>query len=273
MHQQAAELAFDLDVKEAIVAQRQVVLADLIALRQIGVEIILAVEAAPAVDLGVEPCSEEQQRDGVVRVDLHDVDEAVAEDVREMEPIIDKPGRYLAHKPRLGRAAEDELSAFGERGGEIAAAQEDRRLGHRQPDPQPDHDQHVRVQERDALTPLEERVAGQDEQQQGQLRRGVARDDQADPRTAVQVAQQIVDEEVQGILGHFNSGTTIPASRVYNDARLPQIAMATSPEYTQQNYDTTFRMMTSDTQQGAAAGGRLRHHGGFRSDGGVLPVH
>ena len=82
----------------------------------------------------------------------------------------------------------------------------------------------------------------------------VTRDDQADPRTAVQVAQQIVDEGVQGILGHFNSGTTIPASRVYNDAGLPQIAMATSPEYTQQNYDTTFRMMTSDTQQGAAAG-------------------
>lgn len=82
----------------------------------------------------------------------------------------------------------------------------------------------------------------------------VSRDDQADPRTAVQVAQQIVDEGVDGILGHFNSGTTIPASRVYHDAGLPQIAMATSPEYTDQGYETTFRMMTSDTQQGAAAG-------------------
>ncbi|CAM3772555.1 branched-chain amino acid ABC transporter substrate-binding protein [Bordetella tumulicola] len=82
----------------------------------------------------------------------------------------------------------------------------------------------------------------------------VSRDDQADPRTAVQVAQQLVDEEVEGILGHFNSGTTIPASRVYNEAGLPQIAMATSPEYTNQSYDTTFRMMTSDTQQGAAVG-------------------
>ncbi|KKW68211.1 amino acid ABC transporter substrate-binding protein [Lampropedia cohaerens] len=82
----------------------------------------------------------------------------------------------------------------------------------------------------------------------------VSKDDQADPRIAVQVAQQIVDEEVHGVLGHFNSGTTIPASRVYNDAGLPQIAMATSPEYTQQGYDTTFRMMTSDTQQGAAVG-------------------
>jgi len=82
----------------------------------------------------------------------------------------------------------------------------------------------------------------------------VSRDDQADPRTAVQVAQQLVDEDVDGILGHFNSGTTIPASRVYNEAGLPQIAMATSPEYTNQGYDTTFRMMTSDTQQGAAVG-------------------
>lgn len=82
----------------------------------------------------------------------------------------------------------------------------------------------------------------------------VSRDDQADPRTAVQVAQQIVDEGVDGVLGHFNSGTTIPASRVYHDAGLPQIAMATSPEYTDQGYETTFRMMTSDTQQGAANG-------------------
>ena len=82
----------------------------------------------------------------------------------------------------------------------------------------------------------------------------VSKDDQADPRTAVQVAQQIADDAVNGMLGHFNSGTTIPASRVYNEAGIPQIAMATSPEYTQQGYDTTFRMMTSDTQQGAAVG-------------------
>ncbi len=82
----------------------------------------------------------------------------------------------------------------------------------------------------------------------------VSKDDQADPRTGVQVAQQIVDANVSGMLGHFNSGTTIPASRVYHDAELPQIAMATSPEYTLQGYNNTFRMMTSDTQQGAAVG-------------------
>ncbi|HEY0294972.1 MAG TPA: branched-chain amino acid ABC transporter substrate-binding protein [Bordetella sp.] len=82
----------------------------------------------------------------------------------------------------------------------------------------------------------------------------VSRDDQADPKTGVVVAQELVDEHVQGILGHFNSGTSIPASRVYHDAHLPEIAMATSPAFTAQGYDTTFRMMTSDTQQGAADG-------------------
>ena len=83
----------------------------------------------------------------------------------------------------------------------------------------------------------------------------VSRDDQADPRTAVQVAQQLVDANISGMLGHFNSGTSIPASRIYNDAGVPQMSMATAPEYTRQNYPTTFRMLTSDTQQGAAVGG------------------
>ncbi|ARP82411.1 branched chain amino acid ABC transporter substrate-binding protein [Bordetella genomosp. 8] len=82
----------------------------------------------------------------------------------------------------------------------------------------------------------------------------ISKDDQADPRTAVTVAQQLVDEGVDGVLGHFNSGTTIPASQVYHDAGLVQIAMGTAPEYTNQGYDNTFRMMTSDTQQGAAVG-------------------
>jgi branched-chain amino acid transport system substrate-binding protein len=82
----------------------------------------------------------------------------------------------------------------------------------------------------------------------------VTRDDQADPRTGVQVAQQLVDQNVSGILGHFNSGTSIPASQVYHEAGIPQIAMATSPELTNQGYENVFRMMTSDTQQGAAVG-------------------
>ncbi|MGN6808391.1 MAG: branched-chain amino acid ABC transporter substrate-binding protein [Trinickia sp.] len=79
-------------------------------------------------------------------------------------------------------------------------------------------------------------------------------DDQADPRTGTTVAQKLVDDGIKGMLGHFNSGTTIPASRIYANAGIPQIAMATAPEYTQQGFKTTFRMMTSDTQQGSVAG-------------------
>ncbi|PLZ01981.1 branched chain amino acid ABC transporter substrate-binding protein [Burkholderia sp. WAC0059] len=79
-------------------------------------------------------------------------------------------------------------------------------------------------------------------------------DDQADPRTGTTVAQKLVDDGIKGMLGHFNSGTTIPASRIYANAGIPEIAMATAPEYTQQGFRTTFRMMTSDTQQGSVAG-------------------
>lgn len=79
-------------------------------------------------------------------------------------------------------------------------------------------------------------------------------DDQADPRTATTVAQKLVDSGIKGMLGHFNSGTTIPASRIYAQAGIPEVAMATAPEYTHQGFKTTFRMMTSDTQQGAVVG-------------------
>ncbi len=82
----------------------------------------------------------------------------------------------------------------------------------------------------------------------------VSEDDQADPKTGTTVAQKLVDGGIKGMLGHFNSGTSIPASRVYNQAGIAQIAMATAPEYTKQGYKTTFRMMTSDTQQGSVVG-------------------
>ena len=82
----------------------------------------------------------------------------------------------------------------------------------------------------------------------------MAEDDQADPKTGTAVAQKLVDGGIKGMLGHFNSGTSIPASRVYNQAGIAQIAMATAPEYTKQGYKTTFRMMTSDTQQGSVVG-------------------
>jgi branched-chain amino acid transport system substrate-binding protein len=89
-------------------------------------------------------------------------------------------------------------------------------------------------------------------------------DDQADPRTGTTVAQKLVDDGIKGMLGHFNSGTTIPASRIYANAGIPEIAMATAPEYTQQGYKTAFRMMTSDTQQGSVAGGFAVKNLGFK---------
>lgn len=82
----------------------------------------------------------------------------------------------------------------------------------------------------------------------------VAEDDMADPKTATQVAQRVLDAGVAGVIGHFNSGTSIPASKVYADAGMPQIAMATAPAFTQQGFNTTFRSMTSDTQQGSVMG-------------------
>lgn len=82
----------------------------------------------------------------------------------------------------------------------------------------------------------------------------VSEDDQADPKAGSVVAQKLVDGGIKGMLGHFNSGTSIPASGVYSRAGIPQISMATAPEYTRQGFKTTFRMMTSDTQQGSIVG-------------------
>jgi branched-chain amino acid transport system substrate-binding protein len=79
-------------------------------------------------------------------------------------------------------------------------------------------------------------------------------DDQADPRTGTTVAQRLIDDGVHGIVGHFNSGTSIPASDLYNRAGLPQVSMATSPVYTARGYRTTYRLLTSDSQAGSIMG-------------------
>lgn len=79
-------------------------------------------------------------------------------------------------------------------------------------------------------------------------------DDQADPRTGTIVAQRLVDDGVKGVVGHFNSGTTIPASTIYAKAHIPQITTASSPQYTNQGITSAFRSITSDRQQGTAMG-------------------
>jgi branched-chain amino acid transport system substrate-binding protein len=83
----------------------------------------------------------------------------------------------------------------------------------------------------------------------------ISEDDQADPKTATIVAQKLVDAKVNGVIGHLNSGTSIPASRIYSDNGIPQISpSATAVSYTAQGLKTTFRVMSNDGQQGKALG-------------------
>jgi branched-chain amino acid transport system substrate-binding protein len=83
----------------------------------------------------------------------------------------------------------------------------------------------------------------------------VAEDDEANPTKAATVAQKLVDAKVVGVVGHFNSGASIPASKVYSDAGIPQISpSSTNPKYTQQGFKTTFRVVAHDDQQGPTIG-------------------
>ena len=83
----------------------------------------------------------------------------------------------------------------------------------------------------------------------------ISEDDQADPKTGTIVAQKLVDSKVAGVIGHLNSGTTIPASKLYNDAGIPQVSpSATNPKYTEQGYKGAFRVMANDVQQGKVLG-------------------
>ncbi|WGS52348.1 branched-chain amino acid ABC transporter substrate-binding protein [Paraburkholderia sp. D15] len=80
-----------------------------------------------------------------------------------------------------------------------------------------------------------------------------AQDDAGDPRTATQVAQKLVDDKVVAVVGHMNSGTSIPASKIYSDAGIVQISpSATNPAFTQQGFRTTYRVVATDAQQGPA---------------------
>ncbi|CAG4903846.1 branched-chain amino acid ABC transporter substrate-binding protein [Paraburkholderia saeva] len=78
-----------------------------------------------------------------------------------------------------------------------------------------------------------------------------AQDDAGDPRQATQVAQKLVDDKVVAVIGHMQSGSTIPASKIYNDAGIVQVSpSATNPAYTQQGFRTAYRVVATDAQQG-----------------------
>jgi branched-chain amino acid transport system substrate-binding protein len=78
-----------------------------------------------------------------------------------------------------------------------------------------------------------------------------AEDDGADPKMGTAAAQKLVDNGVVAVVGHLNSGTTVPASKIYNSAGIPQISpAATTPLYTRQGYKTAFRVVASDSLVG-----------------------
>ncbi|CAI3800421.1 Leucine-, isoleucine-, valine-, threonine-, and alanine-binding protein [Pseudomonas sp. MM221] len=86
----------------------------------------------------------------------------------------------------------------------------------------------------------------------------VSEDDVADPRTGTAVAQRLVDSKVAVVIGHYNSGTSIPASKIYAAAGIPQISpSATNPTLTQQGIPSVFRTVNDDATLGRYAGNYL----------------
>jgi len=83
----------------------------------------------------------------------------------------------------------------------------------------------------------------------------VPEDDAGDPKQGTAVAQKLVDSKVVGVIGHLNSGTSIPASKIYSDAGIPQISpSATNPKFTRQGFKTTFRVVADDVHLGGTLG-------------------
>jgi branched-chain amino acid transport system substrate-binding protein len=80
----------------------------------------------------------------------------------------------------------------------------------------------------------------------------VAEDDAADPKQGTAAAQKLCDAKVNGVVGHLNSGTTIPASKVYNQCGLPMVSpSATNPELTTLGYKNVYRLLANDNELGA----------------------
>ncbi|OWW19603.1 branched-chain amino acid ABC transporter substrate-binding protein [Noviherbaspirillum denitrificans] len=80
----------------------------------------------------------------------------------------------------------------------------------------------------------------------------LSEDDQADPKQGVAAAQKLIDSGVKAVIGHYNSGVSIPASKLYNDAGIPMITGASSnPKLTQQGYPHVFRLAANDNVMGA----------------------
>ncbi|GJD91075.1 MULTISPECIES: branched-chain amino acid ABC transporter substrate-binding protein [Methylobacterium] len=86
-------------------------------------------------------------------------------------------------------------------------------------------------------------------------------DDASDPKQGVSVANKFASDGVKFVVGHFNSGVSIPASDVYADAGIVEVTPAsTNVKFTERGLWNTFRTCGRDDQQGAVAGEYLTRH-------------
>src|SRR5712691_8500525 len=86
-------------------------------------------------------------------------------------------------------------------------------------------------------------------------------DDRADPKEGVSVANKFVGDGVKFVVGHFNSGVTMPASEVYQENGILEITpSATNPKITERNMWNIFRTCGRDDQQGKVAGDYILKH-------------
>jgi len=106
--------------------------------------------------------------------------------------------------------------------------------------------------ERGAKLAIKQANESQEAKDLGITFEGIPGDDQADPKTGVNVANTFAsDSKLVGVVGHQNSGVSIPASKIYNEAKIVQISPAsTNPALTLQGFDNVFRVCTIDSVQG-----------------------
>ncbi|MBY0431027.1 MAG: branched-chain amino acid ABC transporter substrate-binding protein [Rhodospirillales bacterium] len=92
----------------------------------------------------------------------------------------------------------------------------------------------------------------------GQKLQLIIGDDACDPKQAVAVANQAASKKVAAVFGHFCSGSSIPASNVYNEENVLQISPAsTNPDFTERGLPYVFRTCGRDDQQGPTAAGYI----------------
>lgn len=88
----------------------------------------------------------------------------------------------------------------------------------------------------------------------GQKLKIVVGDDACDPKQARSVAEELASKKVSAVIGHFCSGSSIPASEVYQENGIPQISPgSTNPTYTERGLNNVFRVCGRDDQQGPTA--------------------